>query len=298
MVRLITGASGFIGRNLTGDIRLSSVDCDLTVRDDVVALLGRTKPDSVLHCAAMHGSSTQMRGNHSGFLDANVQMDSNLLFAAKEAAVSNILMVSSTSVFSEAAPRPYSEKHLVFDSDDAYLGYSFSKRHMIRATAAYQRDFDLNWKTVLLGNSYGPGMKVASDSTVIGAILHKFRQAIQNDTDVVLFGDGSDTRNFTYVEDLDAVFSALIADRTWVRPVIVSSEEVSSVSDIAQTLKNLLGVRRRIVFEGPANVNNRVKTVETTLLKQLVPSAVFTPLEVGLEKTVSWFIEEFLRPSG
>lgn len=283
---LLTGSSGFVGSHIKADIRWDSTDCDLTNRDHVLDLLAEVKPDSIIHCAGRHGSAAQMRSNHSGFLDDNVLMDLNVLYGANKLGIKNVLMVSSTTAFSVNAPLPLTEKALDFDSDPDYLGYSFSKRLTVRATEAYQKDFGANLKSVILGNTYGPGMRFAIDATVIGNLVNQMMQNRESSEPIILFGDGSDIRNFTYVDDLDPIFKRLLEDQSVSVPVICSSPELVSVSELALKIASKVGYQGKIEFPGPRNQALRDKSVSGAMLQELIGPIEFTSLDEGLQSTI------------
>jgi GDP-L-fucose synthase len=290
MTLLLTGSSGFIGSHINADIRWNSSDCDLTKREQVLDLLAEVRPESIIHCAGRHGSAAQMRSNHSGFLDDNVLMDLNVLYGANKLGIKNVLMVSSTTAFSVNAPLPLTEKALDFDSDQDYLGYSFSKRLTIRATEAYQKDFGANFKSVILGNTYGPGMRFAIDATVIGNLVSQMMQNREGGRPIVLFGDGSDKRNFTYVKDLDSIFQRLLEDESISGPVICSSQELVSISELAFKIASKVGYQGKIEFPGPRNQALRDKTVSAARLQELIGPLTFTPLEQGLQFTIESYM--------
>jgi GDP-L-fucose synthase len=227
-----------------------------------------------------------MRSNHSGFLDDNALMDLNILHGANRLGIKNVLMISSTTAFSANAPLPLTEKALDYDSDSDYLGYSFSKRFTIRATEAYQKDYGANFKSVILGNTYGPGMRFAMDATVIGNLVHQMLLNRESAEPIVLFGDGSDKRNFTYVEDLDFIFKRILMDQSVNSPVICSSPELVSISELALKIASLVGYHGEIAFPGPKNHALHDKSVSGVLLQQLIGPIAFTSLDKGLQLTV------------
>jgi GDP-L-fucose synthase len=283
---LLTGSTGFIGSHIEADVRWNSSDCNLTNRENVLDRLSEVRPDSIIHCAGRHGSSAQMRSNHSGFLDDNALMDLNILHGANRLGIKNVLMISSTTAFSANAPLPLTEKALDYDSDSDYLGYSFSKRFTIRATEAYQKDYGANFKSVILGNTYGPGMRFAMDATVIGNLVHQMLLNRESAEPIVLFGDGSDKRNFTYVEDLDFIFKRILMDQSVNSPVICSSPELVSISELALKIASLVGYHGEIAFPGPKNHALHDKSVSGVLLQQLIGPIAFTSLDKGLQLTV------------
>ena len=91
-MKLVTGAGGFIASNLKADLKLARKDCDLTNYQEVVRFLRNSLPDTVIHCAAKHGSAVEMINNHSEYIHNNILSDLNIIKACKETGVKNLLI--------------------------------------------------------------------------------------------------------------------------------------------------------------------------------------------------------------
>ena len=100
-MKLVTGAGGFIASNLEADLKLSRKDCDLTNYQDVLRFLSNSLPETVIHCAAKHGSAVEMINNHSEYIHNNILSDLNIIKACKETGVKNLLMLSTITSFDQ-----------------------------------------------------------------------------------------------------------------------------------------------------------------------------------------------------
>lgn len=292
-MRVVTGGTGFIGSHIDADVRIGRAECDLRDRQAVLDLFRGLRPTQVVHCAGLHGSSTQMRANHSSYLDQNISIDLNILYAAQESGVRDVLLLSSTTAFSPTSTPPLNETQLHEGRvADAFHGYAYSKRFAVEAVRAYQKDFGSNYKCVLLGNTYGPGMRFASDATIIGNLIYQMARSLNGGGDISLFGDGSDLRNFTFVNDLNAILSRLLTEVHICEPVIVSTPEVVTIKHVAQLVANAIGYSDFVDFPGPANATLLDKTVDSSQLLSLLPDVHFTPISDGIRRTVEWFVEQ------
>lgn len=288
MTTMVTGATGFIGSHITGEFRVGSRDCNLLDREETVDFVRSLSPSSIIHCAGIHGSASEMKSNHSAYLDSNILMDSNILHAAHVAGVKNLLLLSSTTIFGGKAEAPYSEGDLIWEPEDALLGYSYSKKFPLFATRSYRKDYGHNWKAAILGNTYGPGMRVSPDATVVGALISRMNEAKAHRKPLKLFGDGSDLRNLTYVGDLNRIFYGLLLDSSVQEPLIVSTSEVVSISELASRIAVRLDFDGPIVFGDAPNSIHKNKTVRSNRLRDHFPQLTFTTLDKGLDATIHY----------
>ena len=165
-MKLVTGAAGFIGLNLNADIRISRNDVNLRNFDDTVKIIKHYNPTTVIHTAARHGNFKDMSNHDVEFIQDNIRIDLNVIEACRLAGVKNLLMLSTITSFPNGTPLPYKETHF-FDGDvsEGTYGYSISKKLSVSLCKAYQKEYGLNYKSVLLGNVYGPMNHFSDNST-------------------------------------------------------------------------------------------------------------------------------------
>lgn len=289
---LITGASGFIGSNLHGDVRWGSSDCDLRDRKSTIELLERVSPSEIIHCAGKHGSFLEMGAQHAEFLDTNVTMYLNILHGSLAVGVKNLLLISSVSAFSKLSPAPLKIADLEFAPVNIEsIGYSGAARFAVTATRAYQADYDANFKVVLLGNTYGPGMKVTPQGTMVGNLFSRILSAKKAKRPLVLPGDGTDKRNLTFSLDLDSGLKRILRDEGVAGPLIFSNPESVTVSHVAKKIAKLVGFDEEIRFSGSESVH-KDKSLETSELAELGFDLQFTSLEAGLSQTWQWMMSD------
>ena len=290
-MRLITGGTGFIGSNLNGDLKISRIDCDLMSKSDVEKFLLQEPITEIIHCAAKHGSYSQMRSNHTEYLYNNLLIDSNLIQAAANLKISNLIAVSSVSTLGENARKLLDESDLERTNySQANFGYNASKRISIDLCKAVNLDFGFNYKSVLLGNIYGPNDHFHHSGTVVASIITQMIRAQNEKTDLVLFGTGKDKRTFTYVEDLNPALNFLMkSDVT--TPVIVSSSHTSTISDLAEIIRDILEFRGKIIFSDARSTQASIKLTSNKMLQTMGYLGDWTSLQDGIEKTVQWALK-------
>ena len=156
----VIGGNSFIGKNLDADTKISRQDCDLSDFNQTKLALKKVKPDSIINCAAKHGSVKEMSSNHVGYLEENLKININILRAAHELNINNVLLLGSVSSF------PFEKKSVVTEEDfylgpvnEVNFGYNSAKRMIVDLTKSYQIDHNRNYKVAHLGNIYGPHMR-------------------------------------------------------------------------------------------------------------------------------------------
>jgi len=290
-MKLITGGNGFIGSNITADVKICREECDLIDYSSVLKTLQRYSPKTVIHTAAKHGSAIEMLKDHTQYVENNVLSDMNIIKACKESGVENLLMLSTITSFDPKHPSPFNEESIYGEVNEKIFGYAYSKKLCVGLCKAYQLDYGLNYKSIFLGNTYGPFGKFHDNGTVIHNLIYKFVNAKKENTDVNLFGDGKAIRNYTYVKDLNTIFDRIIENKDVKDPVIVSNNVQSSIIDIVDIIKSYLNFNNKINFDTNSVIGDQVKVVNTCNLSKIIGDFEFTNLKTGIEKTIDWHLK-------
>jgi GDP-L-fucose synthase len=289
-MKLITGGSGFIGSNITADVRVSRSECDLTDYYSVIETLRNYSPTTVIHAAAKHGSAIEMLKDHTQYIENNIQSDMNIIKACKEVGVENLLMLSTITSFDPNHSSPFTEESIYGEVNEKIFGYAYSKKICVGLCKAYQLDYGLNYKSIYLGNTYGPHGKFSDTGTVIHNLIYKFVKAKREKSDVNLFGDGKATRNYLYVEDLNPILDSLVKDRRIKDPVIVSNDVEVTILDIIEIIVDYLKFDGNINFDSSKIVGDQIKVVDNSKLKSMIGNHKFTDLKSGIRKTIDWYL--------
>jgi len=217
-------------------------------------------------------------------------MDMNLLEAAKDLSIPNVLLLSSTAAFSSSLHgHVMTEENLNSggEVDTRFFGYAQSKRIQMEFCKAMQFDYGLNYKTAVLGNIYGPNNHLEKSSTAIASIFYQINKAIENRLEKVdFFGNGLMKRNWTYVGDLNYIFDRLIADESILDSIIVSSMEICDLRTISELIAKALDFKGVINFDDliPHNPQED-KIVSNSRLIELIGDVQFTQIAEGINET-------------
>ena len=293
---LVTGGTGFIGRNLQADYKASRADADLRDYQQVIHLLKDHKPTTVIHAAAQHSNFLDMGKKHTSFLQTNIKIDLNIIEACRAEGIENLLMISSITSFPAECELPYKEDSF-FNGDVSlsHYGYAYSKKVCNHLCTAYQKEFGLNYKTVLLGNVYGPHNHFSNNSTVVSNLIYNCYKAKITQEDFIVYGDGTPTRDFIYVKDLNHIFNTVI-ESSHTEPVIVSSGEVVTVKELVALIVEALDFTGNVIWGNQPNMGQVHKYSDISRLRSIIGEDYkFTSLKQGIKDTCDWYTSNYIN---
>ena len=291
---LLFGSNGFVGKNLKVDHKVSRLVCDLTKYDQVLKALRKYRPSHVINCAAAHGSAKTMSKNNAEYMNTNIVIDSNILKAAHSLDIENIILMSSISAFPEIKSRDINENDLHDGDVNQYnFGYNSSKRISSDLCESYVIDYKRNYRALFLGNLYGEHATFKVDSNMLNSIIFQIYSSKITGENLTLYGNGEDQRAFTYVNDLNQFIPKFFAKKE-IKSCIFSSTEVFSVREIVEKVSKVIDFKGRVKFSGEITNNQKRKVASVEYLSKSFPDFRYTPFEVGLEKTIAWFLNSTL----
>jgi len=209
---LVTGGGGFVGSHLVERLTAAGHDVfaarrrdyDLTRWDDAERLFADAQPERVFHLAAEVGGIGANRANPGRYWYANLMMGAHVLELSRLNDVDKVIVAGTVCAYPKHTPVPFSEADLWNGyPEETNAPYGVAKKTVLVGAQAYREQYDLNAVFVLPANLYGPRDNFDLESShVIPAMIRKFEEArTRGDTEVLLWGDGSPTREFLYVED-------------------------------------------------------------------------------------------------
>lgn len=291
MNKLITGGTGFIGSHLSGSLRASSETLDLLDFPGTLEYFEINKISSVVHCAAYISSAQKMKENHHTFLIKNLLIDLHVLEASRITKVQNLIMLGSISGLLANSDGYIDESCLASGpASSINYGYNVEKYFQPYILGAYQMDFNLNYKTILLSNCYGPGSLIEEDAPLVSSLVFRILRAQQQDVDLDLYGTGEDLRNLTYVGDLNGIVNQHLDSTGNDDPIIIASPYILKIRDIAEMIASILKYDKKINFEDYSRDAKPVnKICRNDKLMKLGYHIEWTPPEQGLRQTLKDF---------
>jgi GDP-L-fucose synthase len=299
---IVTGGTGFLGSHLTERLEALGVasiesprsrDCDLVDPSAVRALFERVRPDIVFHLAARVGGIGANQKNPGAYFHDNMMMGVNVLEQARKVGnIGKILMVGTICAYPKFAPVPFREADLWNGyPEETNAPYGVAKKALMVMADAYRRQYGLNAICLLPVNLYGPRDNFDLEmSHVIPAMIRKFLEAeAHSEREVVLWGDGSPTREFLYVDDCaDALVSAAQRyDQS--DPVNVGAGFEISIRELAELVSKLCGFSGQLRWDTSRPNGQPRRMLDTQLARERFGFAAKVSLEEGLARTIAWY---------
>lgn len=302
---LVTGGTGLVGtaiKSIQPDwIYLSSKDCDLNDFNSVQTLLQKINPDVIIHLAANVGGLFKNASKRLEMFNSNLLLNYNLLENAYRLNIKRVICCLSTCIFPDGLNRVLTENDLhLGEPHISNYGYAYAKRMMEVQCRLYNETPGFNYQCIIPTNIYGPHDNFnLKDSHVIPGLIHKafLHSTEMNDGPFVILGTGLPKRQFIYSHDLANIIVRLILENI-TEPLLICSTPVTdeiTILDVAKLICNVLHIQNVIPAETEIGNNDgqQIKTASPDRLLTLMPDLTFTPIEVGLEKTVTWFLDNY-----
>ncbi len=301
---LVTGGAGFLGSHLVERLRAAgfehisvprSATCDLLDSSAVRKLYADVKPEIVFHLAARVGGIGANQKNPGAYFHDNMLMGMNVLEQARIAQTAKVVMVGTICSYPKFARIPFREEDLWNGyPEETNAPYGVAKKALLVMAEAYRRQYGLNALCLLPVNLYGPRDNFDLESShVIPAMIRKFEEAnTRGEGEVVLWGDGSPTREFLYVDD--CAEALLLAAQCYDSsdPVNLGAGFEISMRELAQTIARLTGYAGSIRWDTSRPNGQPRRMLDTTRARERFGFVAKTSLEAGLERTIAWFRAE------
>ena len=301
---LITGAGAVLGHGFKAvqdeypDVTfvfLASRDCDLRDPDKTMAVFAAYQPDAVIHLAAVSGGIGLSIKHPASLLRDNTLMIFSVLEGVRKLGIGKVVMTLTTGMYPTGAPLPLNESNI----HDGYphssnYGSSFAKRLCDPAIRAYREEYGINAIGLVPSGIFGPHDNFNyDDAPMLPALIRRFYENRNTNEKVVIWGDGTPLREYTFSQDLARIYMWSLENYDEPQVLNVGTTEEHAIKDIAYMIAELNGVDRgRIAFDTAKpkgvfrkNTNNgRFVTLS---------GHDYVPFRKGLEKTIDWFADAY-----
>jgi len=297
---LVTGASGFVGRNLVPLVERTGCEviaptrqeCNLLEQDQVRRLLADARPHLVFHLAGLIGGILANKRFPGDYCYQNLLMGTLMLHEAWRAGVEKYITLIGGCSYPATAPSPIPETELWNGYPQPESApYSLAKKMSVVQAQAYRQQYGFNAVVLAPGNLYGPYDNFdLENSHVIPALIRKLSEARINAQDeVVVWGSGKPIRDFIYVED--ACQAIILAAEAYNSSEIVniSSGVQTTIKELAEIIAELTGYRGRIRWDASKPDGQMYKGFDVTRMRKRLGYDCRTSLREGLKKTIAWF---------
>jgi len=302
---LVTGGAGFLGSKVCARLRLAGAAAlraprsrEYDLRERAACRAAVQGIDLVIHLAARVGGIGYNQAHPAELFYDNAIMGLQLMEEARRAGVEKFVGVATICAYPKFTPVPFREEDLWNGyPEETNAPYGLAKKMLLVQAQAYHQQYGFNAITLFPVNLYGPGDNFDPErSHVIPALIRRFIEARDSGQEVVtVWGDGSPTREFLYVEDA-AEAIVLAAERcSDPRPINLGSGMEISIRDLAEKIARLTRFQGRIDWDTSKPNGQPRRLVDTTRAAQLFGFRAATSFEVGLEQTIRWYEEQRAR---
>jgi GDP-L-fucose synthase len=297
----VTGGAGFLGRNVVAKLRERGcqdifvprkAEYDLRHETAVKRLYANARPDIVIHMAAVVGGIGANRERPGEFFYDNLMMGAQLMEHARLNGVEKFVAIGTICAYPKFTPVPFREEDLWNGyPEETNAPYGLAKKMLLVQSQAYRAQYGFNSIFLLPVNLYGPEDNFdPRTSHVIPALIKKCFDAMQAGDDyIVVWGDGSPTREFLYV--LDAAEAIVLATERYneTDPVNVGSGREISIRDLASLIARLSGFEGKIVWDTSKPNGQPRRGLDTTRALEKFGFQAGTDFEEGLNTTIDWY---------
>ena len=299
----VTGGAGFLGTHLIRELRSKGAldifvpkieDYDLVDSDAIQRMLADSDPDVIIHLAAHVGGIGANQEKPAEFFYDNLMMGVQLMHQAYERGVEKFVAIGTVCAYPKFTPVPFSEDDLwIGYPEETNAPYGLAKKMLLVQSQAYRDQYGYNSIFLLPVNLYGPGDNFNPRSShVIPALIRKCVEAKEAGEDhIVVWGDGSPTREFIYVTDAARGITLATEKYNESLPVNLGSGFEISIKDLAEKIARMTGFEGDFVWDTSRPNGQPRRALDTSRAKEKFGFEARVDFDEALQKTIEWYLE-------
>lgn len=298
----VAGGYGMVGSSIIRKLKeqgytnvytTSKNDLDLRSQAEVEKFISENKPEYVFLAAAKVGGIGFNKSAPANFIFDNLQIQNNIIHFSHMYGVKKLLFLGSACIYPKITPQPIKEEYLLSDYlEPTNEGYALAKIAGLKMCQMYNQQYEFNAISLMPANLYGPNDNFnVEECHVIPAMINKFLSAKNNnEEEVILFGDGSPTREFLYVDDLAEACIFLMNNYEDREHINVGSSEEYKIKDLANLIANKIKYEGKIIWDTSKPNGTPLRKLDNSRINSLGWESK-TSLTDGLDVTIKWYYE-------
>jgi GDP-L-fucose synthase len=297
----VTGGAGFLGSFVTQKLRQHGArqvfiprieNYDLVQQSEIQRMLNDARPDVVIHLAALAGGIGANRARPADFFYINLMMGVQLMHEAWKSGVKKFVAIGTICAYPKFTPLPFREENL-WDGypEETNAPYGLAKKMLLVQAQSYREQYGFNSVYLLPVNLYGPGDNFNLETShVIPALIRKCLEAEErNENQVVLWGDGSPTREFLYVDDAAEGIILAAEGYNGDEPVNLGSGMELSIKELATLIARLTGYKGEFIWDTSRPNGQPRRALDVSRAEKYFGFRARVPFEEGLRRTIEWY---------
>jgi GDP-L-fucose synthase len=298
---LVTGGAGFLGRLIVERLRAQSqlevlaprsADYNLVEAADIKRLYADTRPDLVIHLAAVVGGIGANQKNPGRFFYENLMMGVQLIEQARLSKVKKLVALGTVCAYPKFTPTPFKEDDLWQGyPEETNAPYGLAKKMMLVQSQSYRQQYGYNSIFLLPANLYGPGDNFDPESShVVPALIRKCVEARESGAPFVeAWGTGNASREFLYVDDCAEAIVRAAALYNESDPVNIGTGDEIKISELLQMIVRFTGFEGEIRWQTDKPDGQPRRRLEVSRAFEKFGFRARTPFEEGLKRTIEWY---------
>ena len=294
----VTGGNGFLGSHIVDKLNAlgsyvlvpNHAAYDLRRRFDVSAMYRETKPDIVVHAAALCGGIQSCSANPGRFLYDNLTMNTEVLEGAREYGVEKFVAISSVCAYPLNVSMPAREEDIWNGyPEETNAPYGIAKRVLLEQCQAYRKQYGMNCIGLIPVNMYGPRDSFEPvRSHVIPSLIRKCIEAKRDGTELTVWGTGRASREFLYVEDCAEAIVLAAENYDGTLPVNIATGIETSIKEVVSLIADTTAYQGLVKWDRSKPDGQPWRLFDTYRAEKFGFKAKTSLLD-GLRKTVEWY---------
>jgi GDP-L-fucose synthase len=295
---LVTGADGLVGssiRDISIDYKedefifCSRKDLNLLNQEETNEFIANIKPDSIIHTAARVGGIGKNISSPAQQFTENIYINTNVIHSAYLNGVKKLIAFSSVCAFPNSLTVLSEDKMHDGIPHDAHRSYAYSKRMVDIQIESYNKQYGLNFCSVIPGNIFGEKDNYdLSNGHVIPSLIHKFFLAKKNNEPVIVWGNGEPYREFIYSKDISKLCLELIKKEKLPPRIIMSGESEMQIKQIVEMISDIYQYKN-IIWDVEKPNGQLRRPSDRTVFKSYFSDFKFQNMFTSLKNSIEWF---------